>query len=60
MKIYRFPLVGAITLIRSLPRLADPGKIIVIGETDAAIDGVLPLLNVILPTVVIDHPFMGS
>ena len=41
------PLVGAITLIRTLPCLADPGKIIIIGETDAAIDGVLPLLNAI-------------
>ena len=53
------PLVGAITLIRTLPCLADPGKIIVIGETDAAIDGVLPLLNAILPNVVSYHPFSG-
>ena len=53
------PLVGAITLIRTLPCLADPGKLIVIGETDAAIDGVLPLLNAILPTVVSYHPFTG-
>lgn len=45
-------LVGAITLIRTLPCLADPGKIIVIGETDVAIDGVLPLLNAVLPNVV--------
>lgn len=53
------PLVGAITLVRTLPCLADPGKIIVIGETDAAIDGVLPLLNAILPNVVSYHPFSG-
>lgn len=53
------PLVGAITLTRTLPCLADPGKIIVIGETDAAIDGVLPLLNAILPNVVSYHPFSG-
>ena len=53
------PLVGAITLIRTLPCLADPGKIIIIGETDAAIEGVLPLLNAILPTVVSYHPFTG-
>ena len=52
-------LVGAISLIRTLPCLADPGKIIVIGETDAAIDGVLPLLNAILPNVVSYHPFSG-
>lgn len=52
-------LVGAISLIRSIPCLADPGKIIVIGETDATIDGVLPLLNAILPNVVSYHPFSG-
>ncbi len=53
------PLVGAITLIRTLPCLADPGKLIVIGETGAAIDPVLPLLNAILPNVVSYHPFNG-
>jgi ArsR family metal-binding transcriptional regulator len=53
------PLVGAITLIRTLPCLADPGKIIVIGEADAALDGVLPLLNAILPNIVSYHPFSG-
>jgi len=53
------PLIGAISLIRTLPCLADPGKIIVIGETDAALDGVLPLLNAILPNVVSYHPFSG-
>lgn len=52
-------LIGALTLIRILPCLADPGKIIVIGETDAALDGVLPLLNAILPNVVSYHPFSG-
>ena len=52
-------LVGAITLIRTLPCLADPGKIIVIGETDAPLDGVLPLLNAILPNIVSYHPFSG-
>jgi len=52
-------LVGAISLTRTLPCLADPGKLIVIGETDATIDGVLPLLNAILPTVVSYHPFNG-
>ncbi len=53
------PLVGAITLIRTLPCLADPSKLIVIGETGAAIDGVLSLLNAILPNVVSYHPFSG-
>ena len=53
-------LVGAIALTRTLPCLADSGKIIVIGETNAAIDGVLPLLNAILPNVVSYHPFAGT
>jgi len=53
------PLVGAITLVRTLPCLAEPGKLIVIGETDAAIDAVLPLLNAILPNIISYHPFAG-
>ena len=52
-------LVNSLALVETLPCLADPGKIIVIGETDVAIDGVLPLLNAILPTVVSYHPFTG-
>ena len=54
------PLVGAIHLTRVLPCLADPGKLIVIGETDVAIDCVLPLLNAILPNVASYHPTAGS
>ena len=53
------PLIRALTLIRTLPCLADPGKLVVIGETDASLDGVLPLLNAILPNVVSYHPFTG-
>jgi len=53
------PLVGAIALVRTLPCLAEPGKIIVVGEADAALDGVLPLLNAILPNVVSYNPFAG-
>ena len=34
-------LVGGIRLVKTLPCLADPGKLIVIGEPDAALDGVL-------------------
>ena len=52
-------LLNSLILVKTLPCLADPGKIIVIGETDVAIDGVLPLLNAILPNVVSYHPFSG-
>jgi len=53
-------LVGAIRLTRTLPCLAEPGKIIVIGEPDATLDGVLPLLNAVLPNVVSYQPAAGA
>ena len=52
-------LLNSLALIKTLPSLADPIKIIVIGESDAAIDSVLPLLNAILPNVISYHPFAG-
>lgn len=52
-------LVGSITLVRWLPCMADPSKIIVIGETDATIDVVMPLLNAILPNVISYYPMAG-
>lgn len=52
-------LVGSITLVRWLPCLADPSKIIVIGETDATIDMAMPLLNAILPNVISYYPLAG-
>jgi ArsR family metal-binding transcriptional regulator len=53
------PLLTSLALVKSLPCLADPGKIIVVGEADAALDGVLPLLNAVLPNVVSYNPFAG-
>jgi ArsR family metal-binding transcriptional regulator len=55
----RGELVGSINLVRWLPCLADPSKIIVIGETDATIDVVMPLLNAILPNVISYYPLAG-
>jgi ArsR family metal-binding transcriptional regulator len=52
-------LVNAIKLTRTYPCLAEPGKIVVVGEPDAPIDGVLPLLNAILPNVVSYNPMAG-
>ena len=52
-------LLASLALVKTLPCLADPGKIIVVGEADAALDGVLPLLNAILPNVVSYNPFAG-
>lgn len=53
------PLLNSLALTKTLPCLADPGRIIVVGETDAPIDAVLPLLNAILPNVISYHPFAG-
>jgi ArsR family metal-binding transcriptional regulator len=53
------PLLTSLALVKTLPCLAEPGKIIVVGEADAALDGVLPLLNAILPNVVSYNPFAG-
>ena len=52
-------LLNSLALVKTLPCLADPGRLIVIGETDAALDGALPLLNAILPNVISYHPFAG-
>lgn len=52
-------LVIAIKLTHTYPCLAEPGKIVVVGEPDAPIDGVLPLLNAITPNVVSYNPLSG-
>jgi ArsR family metal-binding transcriptional regulator len=54
------PLLNSLALIKVLPCLADPGKLIVIGEADAPLDGVLPLLNAILPNVISYNPMAGT
>ncbi len=53
-------LVSAITLTRTRPCLAAPGKIIVTGEIDAPLESILPLLNATLSNVVSYHPFNGA
>jgi ArsR family metal-binding transcriptional regulator len=52
-------LLSSLALIKVLPCLADPGKLIVIGQADAPIDGVLPLLNAMLPNVINYNPLAG-
>ena len=56
---HRDLLVGGIKLVRTLPCLAEPGKLIVIGEADVSLDGTLPLLNAILPNVISYNPLAG-
>ncbi len=53
-------LVSGLRLLRALPCLAEPGKLIVIGESDEPLDGVLPLLNAILPNAISYNPMAGA
>jgi ArsR family metal-binding transcriptional regulator len=48
-------LLASITLMRTLPCLAEPGKIIVIGEPSQTLDEVLPYLAT-LPNVIAYNP----
>jgi len=48
-------LLEAITLLKTLPCLAEPGKIIVIGKPSASLDAVLPYLAT-LPGVIAFNP----
>ncbi len=52
-------LVASLRLVRTLPCLAEPGKLIVVGEADQALDGVLPLINAVLPNVISYNPMGG-
>jgi ArsR family metal-binding transcriptional regulator len=53
------PLLGSLALVKVLPCLADPGKLIVIGQANVPLDGVLPLLNAMLPNVINYNPLAG-
>ncbi len=52
-------LVASLRLVRTLPCLAEPGKLIVIGEPDQPLDGVMPLINAMLPNVISYNPMAG-
>jgi ArsR family metal-binding transcriptional regulator len=49
-------LVESIQLVKALPCLAEPGKIIVIGHPSRAIDGVVPLVAAVAPEVIAYNP----
>jgi ArsR family metal-binding transcriptional regulator len=52
-------LVSSLRLVRTLPCLADPEKLIAVGEPDVPLDGVLPLVNAVLPNVASYNPMAG-
>ncbi len=54
------PFVESVQLVKTLPCLADPGKLIVIGQPSRAIDGILPLVAAIAPNVIAFNPATGT
>jgi ArsR family metal-binding transcriptional regulator len=53
-------LIESIQLIKTVPCLAEPGKIIVIGRPSRTIDGILPLVAAVAPSVVAFNPVAGQ
>lgn len=52
-------LIESLHLTKTLPCLAEPGRIIVVARSSRPFDGVLPLLNAVLPNVVSYNPMAG-
>lgn len=52
--------VESIQLTRTYPCLADPGKIIVIGQPSRSLDGVLPLVAAVAPGMIAFNPATGT
>jgi ArsR family metal-binding transcriptional regulator len=50
----------SVMLTKTLPCLADPGKIIVIGRPSRNLDGVLPLVAAVAPNVIAFNPAAGT
>jgi ArsR family metal-binding transcriptional regulator len=48
------------TLIRTLPCLAEPGKIVVIARPSRTLDGVLPLIAAVAPNIISFNPAAGT
>jgi ArsR family metal-binding transcriptional regulator len=53
-------LLSALTLVTTLPCLAEPGKIIVVARPSQLLSGVLPYINAVLPNVVSYSPAAGT
>ena len=52
--------LDALTLIRTLPCLAEPGKIIVVARPSRTLDGVLPLIAAVAPNIISFNPAAGT
>jgi len=54
------PFLDGIMLAKTLPCLAEPGKIIVIGRPARNLDGVLPLIVAVVPNIIAFNPVAGT
>jgi len=52
--------VESVQLVKTLPCLAEPGKLIVIGRPSRSIDGILPLVAAVAPNVIAFNPAAGT
>jgi ArsR family metal-binding transcriptional regulator len=52
--------LDSLTLTKTLPCLAEPGKIIVIAQPSRNLDGVLPLVAAVAPNVISFNPVAGT
>jgi ArsR family metal-binding transcriptional regulator len=52
--------LDTLTLIRTLPCLAEPGKIIVVARPSRTLDGVLPLIAAVAPNTISFNPAAGT
>lgn len=52
--------VESVQLVKTLPCLAEPGKLIVIGWPSRSLDGVLPLVAAVAPNVIAFNPAAGT
>ncbi len=52
--------LDALTLTRTLPCLAEPGKIIVVAQPSRTLDGVLPLIAAVAPNIISFNPAAGT
>ena len=52
--------LDSLTLTKTLPCLAEPGKIIVIAQPSRNLDGVLPLVAAVAPNIISFSPAAGT
>ena len=52
--------LDSLTLIKTLPCLAEPGKIIVVAQPSRNLDGVLPLVAAVAPNIISFNPEAGT